>query len=153
MSKVSKYERGRHSVGGLTKTKTKRREEVPFMLFILVLFQRAPCYLGELPWLLLCNLRPGWELKLPVSPGWSRQPPLTKTYASICKEIEEEEKKKKERKTSTRSDESNCKAERRAYASLLPNACPHSFLIQQSSICESEYCLLPAADLYSCKHQ
>ena len=46
-----------------------KKEEVPLMLFILVLFQGAPCYLGELPWLLLCNLRPGWELKLPLSLG------------------------------------------------------------------------------------
>jgi len=71
------------------------------MLFILVLFQRAPCYLGELPWLLLCNLQTGWELKLPLSPpgrgsanpGWSRQSPLTKTYASICKKLEKEKDK------------------------------------------------------------
>lgn len=37
---------------GADKDKTKRRgekKEVPFMLFILVLFQRAPCYLGKLP--------------------------------------------------------------------------------------------------------
>lgn len=27
----------------------EKKEEVPFMLFILVLFHRAPCYLGKLP--------------------------------------------------------------------------------------------------------
>lgn len=60
MCQTSK-ERGRRCAGvlgwvggGVIKTKPRKekrqkKEEVPFMLFILVLFQRAPCYLGELP--------------------------------------------------------------------------------------------------------
>lgn len=74
--------------GGTDRDKTKRwrkqKRNGLFMLFILAQFQTAPCYLGELLCLLLCNLRTRLETKIAAGPGWSHK---VSTHQNICLDL------------------------------------------------------------------